>query len=72
MSYACAVIRTDVMDAPKIELEIYVFPLFAETVLPSLSPPPSPPPQGGGGAKSYDRDKAWPPINHSILSGAKP
>jgi hypothetical protein len=24
---------------------------------------------GEGGAKSYDREKAWPSINHSILSG---
>jgi hypothetical protein len=23
---------------------------------------------GGGGAKSYDREKAWPSKNHSILS----
>jgi hypothetical protein len=24
---------------------------------------------GGGGAKSSDREKAWPSINHSMLSG---
>jgi hypothetical protein len=24
---------------------------------------------GGRGAKSYDREKAWPSINHSIFSG---
>ncbi len=26
---------------------------------------------GGGGAKSYDGEKAWSSINHSILSGSK-
>ncbi len=26
--------------------------------------------EGGRGAKSYDRERAWPSINHSILFGA--
>ncbi len=28
--------------------------------------------RGGGGAKSYDGEKVWPSINHSILSAAHP
>jgi hypothetical protein len=44
-------------------------------ILPVRSPPsilPGEGGEGGGGAKSYDGEKAWSSLNHSVLSGFVP